>query len=142
MPVKFDNPDAELRRRYFKKLLLDKHDISERMFLKTVDETEGLSMAFLKLVYETAGVKSFKRAKSSTLNITDEDLEEGLYQALKYYKSMETSKERKIGFGSDRENKRKGREATLAKESDDSPPIHGGKGDHSDGKYWGSHNLE
>lgn len=97
VPVRFGNPDEEQRIRFFHKMFNDA--LSEHVFAHLVTNTEGMSMAFLKLVYETAGVNAFKRlSNKKKLEISDKDAIAGLELSMKYYNQMTVGNDRAAGF--------------------------------------------
>ncbi len=55
-----------------------------------------MSMAFIKLVYETSAARAFKRHEDIT--ISDDDLVKGFEQAKGYYTQMEIPDDRNAGF--------------------------------------------
>ena len=101
VPVRFNNPSAELRLKYLYHLFhICEIDIDEQALVKTVERTDGMSMAFVKSIFETA-------AGLTKGNVTGEALIEAGDQVVAYYKRMETSKERKTGFNVDKKKKKK-----------------------------------
>lgn len=96
--VDFGNPDYNQRKQYLKKLFGIDAQISDTIFNQVIGETEGMSMAFVKLIYETAGSRAFKRVSNGTFMIKDEDLLESLDMCLSYYEKSRAGKERKAGF--------------------------------------------
>lgn len=102
--VEFNNPDYDQRKSYLKKLFGTDAQISDSVFSQVVGETEGMSMAFVKLVYETAGSRAFKRASNGSFMIKDEDILESLDMCLAYYEKSRTGNERKAGFKSEKES--------------------------------------
>lgn len=96
--VEFDNPDYDQRKQYLKKLFGVDAQISDAVFNQVIGETEGMSMAFVKLIYETAGSRAFKRVSNGTFLIKDEDILESLDMCLNYYEKSRIGKERKAGF--------------------------------------------
>jgi len=115
--IEFNNPDYDQRKRYLKKLFGTDAQISDSAFSQVVGETEGMSMAFVKLVYETAGARAFKRVSNGKFLIKDEDLLESLDMCLAYYEKSRTGNERKAGFKpEDSDSKRNKFRNRLAKD--------------------------
>jgi SpoVK/Ycf46/Vps4 family AAA+-type ATPase len=104
VPVRFDNPDYDQRLRFFDRMF--GNALSAPVFTHLVEATEDMSMAFLKLVYETAGVNAFKRISNGEFEIIDKDAIAGLELSLKYYKQMSVGDDRQAGFKTDATNKR------------------------------------
>lgn len=96
VPVRFDNPKPQQREAFIRKLIRNNKYISNEMIANVVEKTEGKSMAFIKLIYETSATRAFVNKKAS--DFTDENLREGLDIALRYYSNMETGKDRTTGF--------------------------------------------
>jgi len=98
VPVRFSNPEYEQRLAFLQKLLGDpsEHSVADVVVASVADLCKGMSMAFMKLVYETAAAKMFK--DGGNLIITSDALVRGFEQTQKYYKQMETIVDRKAGF--------------------------------------------
>ena len=131
--VEFNNPDYDQRKQYLKKLFGVDAQISDTILNQVIGETEGMSMAFVKLVYETAGSRAFKRSSNGSFLIKDEDLLESLDMCLSYYEKSRTGKERKAGFKpkkkvEDKRRRLRNRLTTNAKTKDGAaPPLKIGK---------------
>lgn len=98
VPVRFANPEYEQRKELLVRLLgkTGEHEVAYNMVQYVAQESGGMSMAFIKLIYETAAAKAFKRHGS--IMVSTKDLGDGFQQAKGYYSNMETSKDRSAGF--------------------------------------------
>lgn len=107
VPVRFANPEYPQREEFVKRLLgsPEEHDVDLRTARYVADECGGMSMAFIKLVYETAAARAFKQR--GNLIINTEDLLAGFKQARGYYENMETPDDRSAGFKSKKEERRR-----------------------------------
>jgi len=96
--VLFDNPTEEYRLKYLQKMFSDS-TVSQETMQKVAANTDGFSMAFMKMVYETSAVISLQRKSiDKKFVINNEDLLAGLVQTRSYYTESETVSERKTGF--------------------------------------------
>lgn len=102
VPVRFANPEYTQRKEFLKRLLGEssEHRVDEYVVQNVANGCKGMSMAFIKLVYETAAARSFK--EHGNIVITSDDLTRGLDQAKGYYDNMETRDDRNAGFKSER----------------------------------------
>lgn len=102
VPVRFDNPIKELRRRYFEYVLnrCEVNAVTEECLKYVVNQTDGMSFAYLKSIFEAAATNMDGE------KIMDENLYDALDQAKKYYEHMSTSKERVAGFQSGDEERK------------------------------------
>ena len=98
VPVRFSNPAFPQRDEFLKRLLgtPDEHSVDVLTATHVANECTGMSMAFIKLVYETAAARAFKKRRD--IHITTEDLLGGFKQAKGYYTQMETPEDRSAGF--------------------------------------------
>lgn len=119
VPVHFDNPDADQRNRFFTRMFGG--SISDDVLSRITSQTSGMSMAFLKSVYETSGVHAFKRSNNGKLIINDVDAIAGLEMSLKYYRQMEIGEDRAAGFTSDSNKTRPYNETARVQE--EGPPY-------------------
>ncbi|KKK55046.1 hypothetical protein LCGC14_3078500, partial [marine sediment metagenome] len=104
VPVRFSNPKYEQRRDFLRRLLgsEDQHRVDYRIIQSVASGCKGMSMAFIKLVYETAAARAFKRQEGIT--VSDDDLLKGFEQAKGYYTQMETPEDRDAGFKAKKES--------------------------------------
>lgn len=102
VPVRFANPKYPQRLDFLQRLLgaSNEHSVKYEIVQNVVSACKGMSMAFLKLVYETAAAKAFKRRGS--IVVSSDDLREGFDQAKGYYTNMETPDDRRAGFTPDK----------------------------------------
>lgn len=102
VPVRFANPEYQQRLDFLRRLLgeSDEHSVEYKVSQSIAGACKGMSMAFIKLVYETAAAKAFKRRGS--IMVSSDDLREGFDQAKGYYTNMETAKDRRAGFASEK----------------------------------------
>lgn len=93
VPVRFANPTLELRYKYIDFVLgrYEVANISQSCKDKIVNSTEGMSMAFLKALFETA-------VFSTQGEINNGALLDSLTRLIEYYTGMKTSSERPAGF--------------------------------------------
>lgn len=97
--VLFDNPTREFRMKYLEKMFSG-NDVTEEVMNMVADDTEGFSMAFMKMIYETSAVISLQRESvDKKFIINNDDLLAGLKQTKSYYTEAETITDRKVGFG-------------------------------------------
>ena len=98
VPVSFPNPARKQRWEFLSRLLGTdaEHSVDAPTLDYIADKCEGMSMAFIKLVYETAAARVFKSHKN--LIISADDLVVGFEQAKGYYSAMETPDDRSAGF--------------------------------------------
>lgn len=126
VPVRFDNPGFDQRQRYIRFLLGpdNEHSVSDVVLAKVAKRCAGKSMAFIKLVYETAASIVFKEARG--LDISDSVLQQAAEQALRYYAQMETPDDRCAGFQQDSKRKTEEKETSiehLFKEEEQDPHV-------------------
>jgi len=97
IPVKFSNPDEEQRTTYLTKMLgtNEEHAVSADTLDWASFSCAGMSMAFMKTIYETACSTAFKRKVNI---IEDADLRHSVQRVKSYYSSMEGSGDRSAGF--------------------------------------------
>lgn len=112
--IEFSNPGFEQRMRYLTKML--ESAVPMKTLERVAEHCANKSMAFLKLIYEKAaslaakdlqrshnmGHAAWQQVIATDLQITAEHVLDGLHQALRYYESVETARDRKAGFCSDR----------------------------------------
>ena len=98
VPVRFANPEYQQRKEFLQSLLGEpsEHRVDKNVVSSVARGCKGLSMAFIKLVYETAAAKAFK--ERGNIVIASDDLIRGLDQAKGYYTQMETRRDRNAGF--------------------------------------------
>jgi AAA+ superfamily predicted ATPase len=98
VPVHFAPPKYPQRHAYFERMLgaPSEHEVNEATLRKVAEGCKGMSMAFLKLVYESALANAHRRSK--VFYITDRDFYDGFTHAHRYYKRMETAEDRSVGF--------------------------------------------
>ena len=103
VPVRFSNPQYPQRVEFIRRLLgdADEHTVDDGVVGRVATGCEGMSMAFIKLVYETAAARVFKRLRG--IVVSNEDLLEGFEQARGYYSQMETPDDRRAGFTQERQ---------------------------------------
>lgn len=99
VPVRFDNPDYAQRMRYLQFMFgrVGQGEITEEGLQLCADKTEGLSMAFLRAVFETTAGKA---AMSKDFVMINQQLLEATDLNLKYYSQQRISSERSAGFQS------------------------------------------
>lgn len=98
MPVYFPNPEKEQRTAFLKKLLGEDRDHAVGMdVVEEVSEgCAGMSMAFLKLVYEKAAMLSIRERQK--IFICEGDLKEALLSVTEYYTKTKDRADRTTGF--------------------------------------------
>lgn len=91
VPVRFDNPNFDLRKKYlnFAFARCNITEISSTVIEKAAKQTEGMSMAFMKAIFEKTAGKE-KLNDSALLAATEE--------ILTYYRDSEQASDRKAGF--------------------------------------------
>lgn len=99
VPVRFDNPDYAQRMGYLQFMFgrVGQGEITEGGLQQCANRTEGLSMAFLRAVFETTAGKA---AMSEGSVMTDQQLLEATDLNLKYYSQQRIACERSAGFQS------------------------------------------
>lgn len=95
VPIRFDNPNCEQKFAYLKKMIKEFNELDEKTIMRIIEETDKKSMAYMKLIIETAGSEAFKEGSKE---IRDHHLLNAFENVSRYYKTMETSAERKTGF--------------------------------------------
>lgn len=98
VPVHFPNPDERQRTRYLRFLLErgeQAESLSEGALERQVARMEGMSMAFVRSVYEQAAMRAAERSEPV---MQDEDLGRATTSILSYYREMEVASERSAGF--------------------------------------------
>jgi len=97
--VRFSNPEGEQRQKYFLKMFKrdDRCSLTSSAITEVVERTSGMSMAFLKLIYETAHIHALRNNPDGI--VRDEDLKFGVDRSLSYYETAKES-DRSAGFKS------------------------------------------
>lgn len=105
VPVRFANPEYQQRKEFLQRLLGESHEhrVDKYVVQDVAKGCKGMSMAFIKLVYETAAARAFK--KRGNIVITSDDMTKGLDRAKGYYDNMETPDDRNAGFKSERKTR-------------------------------------
>jgi len=105
VPVRFSNPEYPQRLELLRRLLGEpgEHEVSTETVEAVAAGCKDMSMAFIKLVYETAAARSFKARGSIT--VFSDYLLRGFEQAKGYYTQMETPDDRSAGFIAQRRNR-------------------------------------
>ena len=93
--VVLDNPGHSLREKYLR-YLFRKQAVDDKSFRYMVDESEGLSMAFLKEIFLVSMSRSVLQAQTLTHNHIVDAMEE----ITKQWGGISRSNNRKAGFGS------------------------------------------
>lgn len=126
VPVRFANPEYQQRKEFLQRLLGDssEHSVDKYAVQNAAKGCKGMSMAFIKLVYETAAARAFK--ERGNIVITSDDLAKGLDRAKGYYDNMETPGDRNAGFKAERKTRaREIEDPTENETTDKSKPCCG-----------------
>lgn len=93
VPVRFDNPDTDQRHRYVNYVLKrgETVGITPETISTVVERTNGMSMAYLKSIFELATFATLG-------DITNEGIIQATDRAEHFFQKMKTAKERPAGF--------------------------------------------
>jgi len=124
VPIRFGNPEYPQREEFLLRLLGDpnEHTVDLDTVQNVAAASKGMSMAFIKLVYETAAAKAFKNRKN--IIISSSDIMDGLRQAMRYYSEMEAPIDRSAGFTpADRENPTEAKDGPNGDDHPNTSPL-------------------
>lgn len=93
VPVRFNNPSAQLRERYLRRALekCEMPEVDEDSIKVVIDNTDDVPMAFVKSIFECA-------ASISNGCITGKILVDAMNNVMSYFKDTESAEDRCVGF--------------------------------------------